>query len=358
MRAGLGWVMAALLMAGPVQAQDLRLTPVAQARPAPALQDVFVRARPATVQIEERRHPEQDEPDGAGTAFFISADGLALTAYHVVEGPGFFRARLPGGEQHDLEVIGFDAAADVALLRIRVGQTVPFLPLAGRAPRMGDALVAIGNSGNDFLGARYGQVVQLGVASSRADFPSGTFELNAPLAPGDSGGPILNAQGEVVGIASYIRLSDEGISAYAVPVRSGDPLLADLRSGAQRDVPVIGIFALDAPISPAAFPRLGLGPKPGAVVSEVSKDSPADRAGLRPQRSERDENGNLRLIADVIVAIDGQPTPDFTTLLQLVRSRRIGERVVLTVQRGNQELQIPLVLEGKAQAERRNAPAR
>lgn len=342
---------------------------------------VFTRARPATLQIEIGSGSPVlgGAPLGVGTGFFISEGGLVLTAYHVVDpGPGFrgeasLSARGPDGRRYGLEVVGFDAYLDLALLQADLGSkgNVPYLPLAPEPPRVGRGVVAIGNSRNDFLGARAGEVRRLDVRAVQARFADGTFELSAALAPGDSGGPVLDEAGNVVGVVSYIAFarpapaqpglfpllglfgSERGYSAYAVPVEARSEVVAALRAGEQRDVPVIGFQVGVQGLVQNYDPALGLdlGPLPGVVVGRVAPGGPAARAGLRDavQRPVYDAAGALLSVdvtADVIVSVDGERTPTYDDLVAVVRRREVGERVTLEVARGGEIIALELELGG------------
>lgn len=343
--------------------------------PTGRLAEVFEGARPGTLRIEVRNW--RNLTLGVGTGFFISPDGLVLTAYHVVKGQGRLVGVNPHGVEHDLELVGFDAYLDLALLQADVSGSVDFVPLATSAPLPDSNVVAIGNSRGDFLQGRVGQVTRLGVEAVRADFASGTIELTAALSPGDSGGPVLNDNGEAVGVVSYISFLPEGtptggerfvppflrglvlpnaFASYAVPVLEGGEVVMGLLMGTQRDVPVIGFYG-----GGDYLPRAGgldLGPRAGAIVSQVAPGGPAEGAGLRSlqERPLRDAQGQVvgrEVLADVIVEVDGRPTRRFYDLLELVRQKNIGDTVMLTVQRGQETVMLKLELSGERSVFRR-----
>ncbi|WP_221089669.1 S1C family serine protease [Deinococcus aquaedulcis] len=301
-------------------------------------QALFERSRPATVRVESVNPDTRNA--GIGTGFFISASGQVLTAYHVVSGGRLFQVRTLSGESYPARVTAFDANNDVALLTVRGGEGFPFLKLATRAPRVGETVLAIGNSGGDFLQPRRGQLLRLNAASARADFPGGTLEMTAPLAPGDSGGPILDGNGQAIGVVSYISVDGSGQTrrSYAVPVVEGNELIAALRGGEKRDVPVVGLF-FDALHS-------GLTDPPGGVVDAVARRSPAERAGLRG--SVRDREQNLVSLGDVIVRVNGERTRDANAVINAIRRLKIGETVVLTYLRGEETREARMTLVPRA----------
>ena len=369
-------------LAGPTAAPELQRVqagPPEPIAPEGALAEAYQLALPASLRIEARCVGSfRGGPLGVGSGFYISSKGEVMTAYHVVEGDAVSvcpRVAYVGieadGDEVDLELVGFDAYFDLAIMRAEVAGEVPYLPLASRAPRPGTEVVAIGNSRGDVLAPRAGRVTRLGVQARRADFADGTIELTAALAPGDSGGPVLTSSGEAVGVVSYISFtpgsmqSDQyvppflrGLSlpsefaSYAVPVSVTSDLVASVRAGEQRDVPVIGFswrpgFDYEPGQDGRAF-----GLRPGPVVVSVAPGGPAERAGLRSyaERPVYGDDGELVGIdrqADVIVAVDGEPTPTFYALLETVRRKEIGEVVQLTVQRGRTTVRLELELGAK-----------
>ncbi|MEJ2288378.1 MAG: S1C family serine protease [Deinococcales bacterium] len=348
------------------------LPPVVQ--PTGQLAAAFRGAREASLRIEARCGPRYgDEPIGIGTGFFIRSDGLVLTAYHVVDPteqgapcPVHYVGVSPERLEYPLTMVGFDAYHDLAVMQAKVGRAVPTIPLASDLPRPGTKVVAVGNSRQQFLQARAGEVTRLGVHAGRPDFADNTIELTTSLAPGDSGGPVVDAAGRAVGVVSYISFDPSamtsshyvppflrgvplphGYASYAVPVGGGD-LVARLEAGERRDVPVVGFtWRPGFDYDPATSDHY-LGPRPGVVVWQVQPGGPADRAGLRSYTEDRSvkRDGSVSSVprADVITALDGTPTPTFYDLLALVRQKHIGETVTLTVQRGNATLKVPLRL--------------
>lgn len=293
------------------------------------VKELFAETRPATLRIEQQSNPFHIGPDSIGTGFIISPDGYVLTAYHVIYQAERLTALLPNRHRYSLQVVGFDSAQDLALLKIVSNETFSYLPLASRDPEIKTYVMAIGNSKGEFLQPRAGQLLRQGVRSDRADFPQGTLELSAPIGPGDSGGPILNGNGEAVGVVSYIRVDDQGqwISGYAVPIREDSQLLRDLKKGVQRDVPVIGFQVVGAAEAIESQPA-------GVVVGAVAKGGPAEQAGIQPD--------------DLITAVNGEPTPTYNDLVRIVRMGRVGESVSVAVQREGRSMEVRVVLQAKA----------
>lgn len=313
---------------------------------APALSDplsassreLFERARPSTVEVQQMGSPHGDAVSyGIGTGVVIEG-GKILTAYHVVDGAKLLRVKTLVGGTFPARVEAFDNAADVALLSTTA--KLSGLPLSARRARVGEEVLAIGNSGGDFLQARSGKLLRLGARAKQADFPQDTLEMSAPLAPGDSGGPILNAQGEVIGIVSYIRVNERGetLSSYAVPVSQGSPLLQALLAGEQRDVPATGL-AFDTAREERVFPA-------GGVVGQVASGSPAQQAGI--VGASYDARGHITQLGDVITAVSGIRTRSANDVIFEIRRRKVGDLVTLTLSRNGEQRQVTLSLVAKA----------
>ena len=344
--------------------------------PTGALEIIYETTRPATLRIESRVESAFfDGPLGVGSAFFISEDGLVVTAYHVIDDSNVgnrFRADVeyiavtPDEEEYELELVGFDAYLDLAVLQAKVNGPVDYLPLAAAVPEVGSEVVAIGNSRDSFLEARAGSVTQIGVESPRASFAENTIQLTAALAPGDSGGPVINNAGEVIGVVSYIALNgpnddldipdylkgyiggEPSFASYASPVLENDEVITALMAGERRDVPVIG-FSTRGDISdytPSLFRRAGLpdlGRRPGTIVNSVQSGGPAERAGLRGIET---DGANI-ISADIITEIDGEAVPGFYDLLEVLYLKGVGETVTVTVQRGEETFKVRLELGAK-----------
>ena len=335
----------------------------ATARPAAitgALAGVFQTTRTASLRIEDcapvSEDPDCKDPNGIGSGVLISADGNVLTAYHVLFNSSRLEAVTLDKKRYPMTVVGFDETHDLALLKINIAGA-PFVPLIPGVPKIGQTALAIGNSGGKFLQPKVGKLLALDAAAGRADFPAGTLQLDAPLAPGDSGGPILNDAGQLIGITSYIRLKPTArtealpatasyaaytatleTTSYAVPVTAGSALLAQLRAGLKREAPVVGISTpteLTSGLTEKFFSSLGLGNRVGFVFSAVIKGGPADLAGLRPLKVTASDSKDVptRATGDVITALDGQAVTNYDDFLAAVRSHEVGDKVTLTVYR-------------------------
>ena len=306
------------------------------------LETVYASARDATVRIETT-------PAGVGSGFVISGDGWVMTAYHVVRDASSLSVVTSEGRRYTATLVGYDEYGDVALLDIEAtGLTA--LPIDFTdTPEPGDALLAIGNSRGDFNAPRVGQVVALDQTLS-ASFPEGLIASTMPLAPGDSGGPVLDSDGEVVGVAVAISVGPEGYSSFATPLFGSEAseIVAALEGGLQRGVPFMGVSLLE--LTPQVVANLGYGSPGGLLVTEVAPGSGAALAGLQaPDTVAVRTRGRGRVVtgvtqADVITAVDGRRVGTADELVGYLRGLSVGNEVELTVLRGGETLHLTVTL--------------
>jgi S1-C subfamily serine protease len=264
---------------------------------------------------------------GGGSAVVLSADGFLLTSAHVVARSGRGRASFTDGCEYGFEVVGRDPLSDLAVLRADGGDLVPATLGDAGTLRVGQLVVAIGNP-HGFAGSVTAGVVSalgrsLAVGSGRTI--DNLVQTDAALNPGNSGGALVNAPGEVVGVNTAVAGVGLGL---AVPIDAGTRAIvaALLREGRVRRA-WIGVAGGPRPLPPHARARLGAAA--GVEVLEVVPGGPAARAGLRAE--------------DLLVALDGDPVPDVASLQRLLLGDRVGARVTLTVVRAGDVVEVTLV---------------
>ena len=286
-----------------------------------------------------------------GSGFVIDDQGHIITNHHVVEGAESIVVEFYDGTQAPAQVIGADPDTDLAVLKVDPAG-FPLSPVTfGDIDELhvGDRLMVIGNPFGNANTLTTGIVSALG---RRIDVPGTRYILpeiiqtDAAINPGNSGGPMLNARGEVVGVAFMIQSPTRsnsgigfGIPAYLVQRVSQ----AIIETGAFA-YPFLGIQGTT--LSPFAAQALGLGVERGVLIEKVLPDSPADRAGLRGgEEVETIEGARFLVGGDVITAINGQPVQVFDDLLAyLGRYASPGDTVTLTIYRDGETLQVPLTL--------------
>ena len=169
------------------------------------------RTREAVVRLEAG--------SGFATAFLVSHSGLAITAAHVLRSTGIRRAVSADRKAWPVRLIAVHPSLDLAVVKLEGRRNWPTLELGQATPALYEAVFAIGNSCNLFLGARYGRVLGL-PERPRARRISGEIETDVPLAPGDSGGPLIDSQGRAIGVVVAVGYDGLGFSAFAVPIRT------------------------------------------------------------------------------------------------------------------------------------------
>jgi putative serine protease PepD len=258
---------------------------------------------------------------GLGSGFVYDQRGFIMTAAHVVEGADQVDVRLYDGTRLRGEVLGTDEANDVAVVKVdREG--LPAAPLAdGRNLQVGQLAVAIGSPFG------LAETVTAGIVSSTDRvLPDGreVIQTDAPINPGNSGGVLADRQGRVIGINSAIR--SDGSSngnvgiGFAVPIDLAAKSAEAIVQGRTVQTGYLGVVA--APTT--------AGGQAGALISQVTAGSPADRAGLRT--------------GDVVTAIDGQAVQDFSELGARIRAHAPGDRVELRVVRDGNETTVTATL--------------
>jgi serine protease Do len=276
------------------------------------------------------RRPQDEEQrvQAGGSGVLISADGEILTNHHVIEGlkggESSIEVTISDGRTFKAAVLGRDKELDIALIKIAASH-LPFARLGDSdALRVGEWVVAIGNP----LGLDH--TVTQGIISAKGRQISGTgletfLQTDAAINRGNSGGPLLNLNGEVIGINTAIRADGQNIG-FAVPVAKIKQVLGSLRSGKPVSRGYLGVGTRDLD---AEF-QASLGVKDGVVVSEIMRGGPADQAGIR------------RL--DVITAVDGQKIRSGGELVSAIAGHRAGEAVRITVVRAGASRDFTAVL--------------
>lgn len=288
------------------------------------------RAQPvnATDALSPQQNSDANVQRGTGTGFLIDAEGFIVTNDHVIRGADRIRVRLADGRERRAVVQGSDSATDIALLRIEA-DTLPLLVLGDSDDvRVGDPVIAIGNP------LDYEHSVTAGIISAkgRKVYNNEPFEdylqTDAAINRGNSGGPLLNQQGEVIGVNTVIRVDGSGIS-FAVPSNVVKRVIAQLRASGTVKRGYLGLTP--SPLTAEFRDGLGLGELQGVLVADVAPEKPAAKAGIEAY--------------DIITHFDGKPlksTDDFFSQLANTQPQRAA---TLTIWRGGKILKLTAVLE-------------
>jgi S1-C subfamily serine protease len=282
---------------------------------------------------------------GAGTGILLSPDGEVLTNNHVIEGATDITAvSLANSRTYPVDVIGFDRASDIALVRLRGATELPTAILGTSSTlAVGDPIAAIGNSNGSSAPPSYapGTVTEIG-ASVRASDESGggarelydLIRVAAEIRPGDSGGPLVNSAGQVVGVnvaatLTYRMGGVTGGEGFAIPIDRALGIANQIRSGVVSDSIHLGDTAFIG-VGIADSSPMSRGPV-GAVVRQVLPGTPAGQIGL--------------FSGDVITAVDGVPINSAEDLSNVMDQRRPGDIIMLTwIDRAGIPRSAPLVL--------------
>ena len=275
-------------------------------------------AHPAVVHIEVRG---SSVPGGAGSGFFISPDGYLLTNSHVVHGASEMRVFLGDGRRLAADLIGDDPDSDLAVLRVSTDDVAHLTLADSNAVRLGQIAIAIGSP----MG--FQQTVTAGIVSGLGRSLRGAsgrlidnvIQTDAALNPGNSGGPLVNTRAEVMGVNTAIIRPAQGI-CFAIASNTARWVAAWLIKEGRIRRSFIGVAGQNVPLLRKLIHHHRLQQETGVLVTAFEPDSPAARAGL--------------LEGDILLALDGAPTPAVDALHKLLTGDRIGERAILTLLRG------------------------
>jgi len=257
----------------------------------------------------------------AGTGMVLTDDGLVLTNDHVVQGATSIEVTVEStGEAFTADVVGTDATADVAVLQLRDAHGLDPVTIDDDGVAVGDAVHSTGNAGGtgDLVTARgtvtaTDQAITVGSETgSGSESLSGLLEIAADVVAGDSGGPLRDAEGEVVGIVTAASSGSATVTGYAIPVDDALAIARRIDSGQGGDTVQIGLPAfLGAQIAAAG----STSPTGGVVVAGTVEGSAAAAAGL--------------VAGDVVTTVDGSPVADADALTAAVRAHEAGDQVVV-----------------------------
>ena len=274
----------------------------------------------------------------AGSAFMISTDGYIVTNAHVVEDADAVAVTFVDGTELDAEIIGMDKSMDVAVLKVE-GENLHALKLGDSdAVRVGEFAIAIGDpTGRELAGTTTFGIIGATAREVNIDGRTNTYlQTDAAVNPGNSGGPLLNMAGEVIGItsaktvtASYDEfgnaISAEGLG-FAIPINDAMKIVSQLITRGYVLRPGIGVSIVtwDA-LSAQKYETVE-----GMLVYTVTKDGPADEAGLRPN--------------DIIVEVDGAPVPTQDEFVAHVKAKTVGDTLELKVWRAGEYFDTTLTI--------------
>jgi len=287
----------------------------------PSIADVVAKVKPSVVAINTEvvtydffNRPSTQK--GAGSGWIIDENGIIVTNNHVVEGAENITVTLDDGRTFsvDINTVATDPLTDLAILKIDA-ENLPAASVGDSSKlRVGDWVVAIGNSLGERISATNGIVSAVGVSLSVSSGQTlyDLVQTDAAINPGNSGGPLVNMSGEVIGITS-VKIAEVGVEGmgYAISSNSVLPIIEDLIIMGYVIRPWLGVVLYT--VDEGVATRFGLAVNQGTLLTEVAPDSPADKAGLEP--------------GDVIVSFAEREITNTDDLIQAIRATQIGQEV-------------------------------
>ncbi|MPZ47747.1 MAG: PDZ domain-containing protein [Dehalococcoidia bacterium] len=301
--------------------------------------DLYDAVRPSVVRITTQG--ARAGMGGLGSGVVIDKEGHILTNNHVIDGASQIDVTLIDGLAARAEVVGADPGNDLAVIKVDLpsDQLEPASLGDSSAVRAGEFVIAVGNPFGIEASVTEGIVSGIGrTLSSGGGRPlRQLIQSDAAINPGNSGGGLFNSRGELIGITTAIENPSGdrvfvGIG-YAVPVNTAERFLPDLLAGRQVQHPRMGVSLQD--LTPALAGRLGIDVQQGVMITQVENGSAASRAGLRGSSSS----------GDIIVALDGEDVRSFEELANYIDSKKVGDKVEVTIWRDGEETTLEITLE-------------
>src|SRR5229473_6217650 len=283
--------------------------------------------RPAVVNLRGNRRR-----DGSGSGILFTPDGFLLTNHHVVQGNRQVRVRLNDGHDVDGRVVGTDPWTDLAVVQAD-GGGLSYAALGDSSRlQVGQLVLAIGSPYGFDSTVTAGVISALGrtLRSITGHLVDNVIQTDAALNPGNSGGPLVNSKGEVIGINTAIIQPAQGI-CFAVGINTAKVVTGQLIRHGKIRRSRIGVAGQNVPLLRLAQRALGTDTKSGVLVTGVEPDSPAARAGVTS--------------GDIIIGFDGQAVSGIDDLHRLLVTERIGARTTIAVLRNADRLELPIVPE-------------
>ncbi|MBU2521021.1 MAG: DegQ family serine endoprotease [Proteobacteria bacterium] len=260
-----------------------------------------------------------------GSGFIIDKEGYIVTNNHVVEDADKIKVKLKNGKEFDAEIVGRDPNTDIALIKIKSKNNLPVVKLGDSdALQVGQWVVAIGSP----FGLEH--TVTAGIVSAKGRIiGSGPYDdflqTDASINPGNSGGPLINMEGEVIGINTAIIASGQGIG-FAIPINHAKRIVDQLKSSGEVTRGWLGVGIQD--LSEELAEYYGIKEGKGVLVTEVFPGDPADEAGIKPK--------------DIVLYINGKRVENTRELSKLIADTSVGDTVKIKVLRNGIEKTFPV----------------
>lgn len=291
---------------------------------------VYIQVRQSRRSRSPRRVPQ--ETQGSGSGFIFTPDGFVLTNSHVVHGATTIEVALPDGHKYEAELIGDDPDTDLAVIRINAANLVPAHLGDAQKIRVGQLVVAIGNPYGFQYTVTAGVISALGrsLRAQSGRLMDDVIQTDAALNPGNSGGPLVNSRGEVIGVNTAMILPAQGI-CFATSIDTAKFVASRLIRDGKVSRSYIGLAGQNVPLPRRIVRHYNLAVASGIMVISYEGNSPAKKAGV--------------LEGDIIVGFDDQSIAGIDDLHKLLTEDRIGHKSSLVVVRGIEKLSLEVVPE-------------
>jgi S1-C subfamily serine protease len=297
------------------------------------------RVSPSVVYIEVQQSTNNRRPNaprlprearGSGSGFIFTPDGFILTNSHVVHGAAMIEVTVTDGSKYHAELIGDDPDTDLAVIRIHAPNLVPAQLGDAQRVRVGQLVLAIGNPYGFQYSVTAGVVSALGrsLRARSGRLMDAVIQTDAALNPGNSGGPLVNSRGEVIGVNTAMILPAQGI-CFATSIDTAKFVASRLIRDGKVSRSYVGLAGQNVPLPRRIVRFYNLAVESGILVVSFEEKSPGQKAGLRE--------------GDIIVGFDDRPIAGIDDLHKLLTEERIGHKSKLVVIRGTQKLDLEVV---------------
>ncbi len=280
---------------------------------------------------QRQQKPQEFKEHALGSGFIISKDGYILTNNHVVQGADSIKVMLSDNRNFDAKVIGTDPDTDVALIKINDPENLPVLPLGDSSKlEAGQWVIAIGNPFGLTQTVTVGVISATGRSSVGISDYEDFIQTDAAINPGNSGGPLINGNGEVIGINSAIFSRTGGYMGigFAIPINLAKSVEAQLQKSGKVTRGWLGVVIQN--VDKNLADSFGLKKVGGILISEVQKNSPASAAGLQQ--------------GDVILRLNGVELHNVSDLRNQIALIQPGSKVILDIMRSSREMKIQVTI--------------
>ncbi|MGB2695229.1 MAG: trypsin-like peptidase domain-containing protein [Dehalococcoidia bacterium] len=308
--------------------------------------DIYEQIRPSVVAIDiasDNSGPFAQQTRGEGTGIVLDTEGHILTNYHVAGNASALRVRFADGTSAPAHLVGSDPGSDLAVIQVN-GANAAMTPATladSSLVRVGDSVLAIGNPFHLEATLTAGIVSALGrtfdPGNGSRPIPN-MIQTDAPVNPGNSGGPLLDCQGDVIGVVSSLENPtgqevNVGVG-FAIPSKAAQASLSNMLAGQTVSHPWLGIAGED--VTDELAKQLNLSVSSGLYLLVVTPGSPADQAGLHgayASQSDANQSSTPATGGDVITKVDGQAVTSIQQVADHINTKNVGDTVELTVMR-------------------------